>query len=67
MLMMPEGENFSFLFGIKTNGLSTTKIENFLTSFNIENLDLNSKKMRKIAHEVNDEIIKIIQLNFIEI
>jgi hypothetical protein len=43
--MLPPGINYSLIHNIKSNGLSTTKVNNFLTSFNIQNLDLKSIKI----------------------
>jgi hypothetical protein len=57
--MLPSGANYSLVHNIKANGLSTTKVNNFLTSFNVHNLDLKSKMFNKINHEVNDNLIKV--------
>ena len=40
LIYAPEGSNYSLMHKIKTNGMSTTKVNNFMTSPNKDNLDL---------------------------
>ena len=56
LIYAPEGSNYSLMHKIKTNGMSTTKVNNFMTSPNKDNLDLKTPFFWKISHKANDQI-----------